>query len=284
MEQPQLPTYEDLLWTTLKVLEKQGGSASIQELSEHVPTDLALPDEILEVPHLDGPQSEIDYRAAWARTHLKFVGAVDNTSRGIWTITETGRSIDSEDKLRALVRQERRKRHQDRRTRNTGVGDQDAEATEEQHDWRDSLLAVVRGIKPDAFERLCQRILRESGFIKVEVTGRSSDGGIDGAGVLRVNLISFHVRFQCKRYTGSVGAPEIRDFRGAMVGRADKGLFMTTGGFTKEAEREAVRDGAPAIDLIDGMELCELLKNLGLGVTTETVEVIRPKPVFFEGL
>ena len=116
----------------------------------------------------------------------------------------------------------------------------------------------------------------------MEVTGRSGDGGIDGSGVLRVNLISFHVRFQCKRYTGSVGAPEIRDFRGAMVGRADKGLFVTTGGFTKDAEREAVRDGAPAIDLIDGTALCILLKDLELGVSTETVEVVKPRQEFFD--
>ncbi|MBT6284417.1 MAG: restriction endonuclease, partial [Rhodospirillaceae bacterium] len=119
---------------------------------------------------------------------------------------------------------------------------------------------------------------------KVEVTGRSGDGGIDGAGVLRVNLLSFHVRFQSKRYTGSAGAPEIRDFRGAMVGRADKGLFITTGRYTKEAEREAVRDGAPAIDLIDGIDLCHLLKDLRLGVQTETVEKINPVPEFFQNL
>ena len=158
------------------------------------------------------------------------------------------------------------------------------DAGDGQHEWRDEVLGIVRGIAPDAFERLCQRILRESGFTKVEVTGRSGDGGIDGAGVLRVELISFHVRFQCKRYTGSVGAREIRDFRGAMVGRADKGLFITTGHFTRDAIREAVRDGAPAIDLIDGLALCELLKSLELGVRTQTVEVTRPKPDFFKGL
>lgn len=125
---------------------------------------------------------------------------------------------------------------------------------------------------PDAFERLAQRILRESGFIRVEVTGRSGDGGIDGIGVLRVNLLSFHVLFQCKRYHGSVGASEIRDFRGAMVGRSDKGLFITTGTFTNEARREATRDGAPPIDLIDGDQLCDILKRLKLGVCVEMVE------------
>ena len=118
----------------------------------------------------------------------------------------------------------------------------------------------------------------------MEVTGRSGDGGIDGSGVLRVNLISFHVRFQCKRYTGSVGASEIRDFRGAMVGRADKGLFITTGRFTQDAKREAVRDGAPAIDLIDGIDLCILLRELGLGISTETVEVVKPRQDFFDSL
>ena len=149
-------------------------------------------------------------------------------------------------------------------------------------DWTESLLRILRGLKPAAFERLCQRILRESGFTKVEVTGRSGDGGIDGAGVLRVNLISFRVRFQCKRYKGSVPPREIRDFRGALAGRADKGLFMTTGQFTRGAKREAVRDGASAIDLIDGSELCELLKKLELGVATELVTKLRPK--FFDDL
>ncbi len=143
---------------------------------------------------------------------------------------------------------------------------------------------ILRRIPPDAFERLCQRVLRESGFVKVEVTGRTGDGGMDGAGVLRVNLLSFHVRFQCKRYAGAVGTREIRDFRGAMVGRADKELFLTTGGFTKDAQREAVRDGAPAIDLIDGRDLCDLLKDHRLGVSTETVEVVTPNPEFFARL
>jgi restriction system protein len=131
------------------------------------------------------------------------------------------------------------------------------------------------------FERLCQRVLRESGFTRVEVTGRSGDGGIDGIGVLRIALLSFHVFFQCKRYKGSVGAPAIRDFRGAMVGRTDKGLLITTGSFTAEAKREATRDGAPVLDLIDGETLCQILKNLALGVTTRQVEEVTIDPAWF---
>ena len=138
--------------------------------------------------------------------------------------------------------------------------------------WQDLLLDCLLKMNPGAFERLCQKILRESGFIKVDVTGRSGDGGIDGIGVLRINLLSFHVFFQCKRWKGSVGASAIRDFRGAMVGRADKGLVMTTGTFTADARKEATRDGAPAIDLVDGEDLCDLLKRLRIGVSTQKVE------------
>ena len=278
-----IPTYDDLLWPTLEALKNSGGSASIQELLEHVTRDLALPDEVSDIPHNDGPQTEVAYRLAWARTNLKWVDAVNNTARGVWTITPAGRAIPSEEKVRDLVRKERRRRQRNRVKPAPAVPSEDSETSSES-DWKEGLLAILRDLEPDAFERLCQRILRESGFTKVSVTGRSGDGGIDGAGVLRVNLISFHVRFQCKRYAGSVGAREIRDFRGAMVGRADKGLFMTTGRFTRDAAREAVRDGAPAIDLIDGVDLCGLLKQLELGVSTELVESIRPQPGFFAEL
>lgn len=285
MQHNQIPTYKDLLWPTLKALEDRGGSASIYELSEDIADRLGLSDAILDQRHKEGPQSEVDYRAAWARTHLRYIGAVGNSARSVWTITEFGRQIQTEKQLRNLVQQELKEQTKARRAQQMVAADDD-ESILEEASWKESLLEIVRQIAPDAFERLCQLVLRESGFTKVEITGRSGDGGIDGAGVLRVNLISFHVRFQCKRYAGSVSAPEIRDFRGAMVGRADKGLFITTGGFTKDAEREAVRDGAPAIDLINGSELCNLLKKLeiGVAVTTEMKEVVTPQVEFFQKL
>ena len=110
MTVPEIPTYADLLWPTLKVLKNRGGSASIQELLEHVTRDLALPDDVSDIPHGDGPQTEVGYRLAWARTNLKWVGTVDNTARGGWTITPAGRAIPSEEKVRDLVRQERKRR------------------------------------------------------------------------------------------------------------------------------------------------------------------------------
>ena len=146
-------------------------------------------------------------------------------------------------------------------------------------------MTAIQNMPPTGFERLCQRVLRESGFIDVEVTGRSGDGGIDGRGTIRfAGLIGFPVLFQCKRYTGSVTPSQIRDFRGAMTGRADRGLFITTGSFTREAHREATRDGAPPIDLINGELLVEKLKELGLGVTTRQVEVVEVNTGWFDNL
>lgn len=166
------------------------------------------------------------------------------------------------------------------------VDSSDSEVPEEAQLWREQLHRIlIDEMTPDAFERLTQRILRESGFIHVEVTGRTGDGGIDGRGIARINgLMSFHIAFQCKKYRGSVGASEIRDFRGATVGRSDRGLFITTGTFTKGAIDEANRDGVPPIDLIDGEQLADKLKELELGVKTELVEKVTLRPDWFLSL
>ena len=282
----EMPRQVDLMWPTLRALEGLGGSASIHELDDRVSTDLVLADAILDVVRGDGPQTEFAYRCAWARTRLRRIGAVDNSARGVWTITEAGRRIGSADAVRELVRRRRKEYRSDLRKAHEEPDNADIAADESsgEESWRAALLGILREMKPDAFERLCQRLLREHGFTRVEVTGRSGDGGIDGTGVLRVNLLSFHVSYQCKRYAGTVGPGSIRDFRGALAGRADKGLFITTGRFTKDAEREAVREGAMAIDLIDGIELCGLLRDKGLGVVTEMIARVTPEPGFFEAL
>ena len=181
--------------------------------------------------------------------------------------------------IRSLVRQQNRVARAAAVAAKGQLEGEDEEQEEEEIEdvaltWKEQLLETLLTLEPSAFERLCQRVLRESGFVKVEVKGRSGDGGIDGTGVLRLNLLSFQVLFQSKRYRGSVGASVVRDFRGAMVGRADKGLIITTGTFTADARRESTRDGAPAIDLVDGDALCDLLKSLKIGVKVETVESI----------
>lgn len=226
-----------------------------------------------------GNRTKLSYRLAWARNYLKRYGLLDNSKRGVWSLTPSGTKterVDENEVRRHVVALDR-----------VASGDDVIEELEKEESWEDDLLNVVKSISPAAFERLCQRVLRESGFIQVEVTGRSGDGGIDGKGVVRVGgLLSFHVLFQAKRYKGSVSPTIVRDFRGALVGRADKGLIITTGTFTRDARIEAQRDGATPIDLIDGEDLAQKLKELAIGVEVKEkiVEEVIIDKKFFEQL
>jgi len=274
-----LPTYDKLMIPVIKALKELGGSATIDELNEKVYELTKLTDDILQLPHAENDsRSEIEYRLAWTRTYLKKYGLLDNSERGIWTLnkpTIDPNSIITEEIIKT-VKDNVRLKKQEEKNISKKQETLDFEDQEQVDDWKHKLLNVLFKIKPDAFERLTQRILRESGFVQVEVTGRSGDGGIDGKGILKVGgILSFHIIFQCKRYQGSVTPSQIRDFRGAMQGRADKGLFITTGTFTREAIKEATRDGAPPIDLMDGEQLCDKLKEFGIETQKiETVEII----------
>jgi restriction system protein len=280
----RIPPYDKMLWPTLQAIKDLGNSGSNQEIEDRAIEIAGYSDEQLGVLHGDGPQTEIRYRMAWARTYLKVVEAIENSSRGVWSITDYGRSLAEADMagIPSRVRARSPRRSASKETTELQLQGEAAPVAEEARvftstvfeEWRDHLLRVVQAMPAASFEKLCQRVLRESGFTRVEVTGRSGDGGIDGIGVLRIALLSFHVFFQCKRYKGSVGASAIRDFRGAMVGRTDKGLFITTGTFTPDAKREATRDGAPVLDLIDGDALSAILKDLNLGVRTRQVEEV----------
>ncbi len=280
---------------TVEALKCLGGSATVQELDEKVIEleDVTEAEQAFTMPNTK--KSRLGYYLAWARTYLKRGGAVNNSSRGVWALTATGEALVDFGAVRAIhdrVNQEMRERSRQKRltAKEAGADATDEieimteDGTAEETDWKSELLAVLGKIPPDRFERLAQRLLREAGFIKVEVRGKSGDGGIDGVGVLRVNLVSFQVYFQCKRWKGSVSSKEIRDFRGALQGRADKGLFITTGHFTIHASDEATRDGAIAIDLIDGDRLCDLLKENQLGVATQMIERVRIQPDWFNGI
>ena len=271
----QMPKYHELLNPLLRTLRELGGSGSIEEISSKVSEMLDLPDEVLSVPHDPdrSSQTEVEYRLAWARTYLKKYGMLDNSERGVWVIVPEKRDVKQVDPQVVVrtVREMARKEKEARRAAETGE-----ELPEETDSWRTRLHHVLtKELSPDAFERLVKRMLRESGFVQVEVTGRTGDGGIDGKGIVRVGgLLSFHVLFQCKKYQGAVSASAIRDFRGALIGRADKGLFVTTGTFTRDAMREATRDGATPIDLMDGDQLADKVKELGLGIRTQMVESV----------
>lgn len=266
------PTFDELMWPALVAIKSLGGSATNEELLEKVVELEHIPEAVQKIMHTER-LTKIGYNLAWAKTYLGKAGALDNPSHGVWAISEKGRKL-TEDEVKQIPA-EVRKLYKLEKGKKSKTPQDEKDFHPDTKNWKDELLSIlVNHVKPDAFERLAQRILRESGFVKVDVTGRSGDGGIDGVGVLRVALLSFQVYFQCKKYKGSVSPGAIRDFRGAMVGRTDKGLFITTGTFTSDAKKEATRDGAPAIDLIDGDLLCDLLKNLNLGVATKMVEEV----------
>ncbi|WP_137156179.1 restriction endonuclease [Rhizobium sp. FKL33] len=247
IEENGFPDLPQMMFRTVSALKSLGGSAAIDELNDAV-TEMEGVTE-LEQSYLmpNGRDQRLNYYLAWARTFLKRGGALQNSARGVWNLTELGMNINhrsqtqdiynkvyEEERERAKIKRHKQKNEVGIEAANgeVVVGDVSEEPTAERT-WKEVLLDCLLNISSDAFERLSQRLMREAGFVKVEVRGKSGDGGIDGVGVLRVNLVSFQVYFQCKRWQGSVGAREIRDFRGALQGRADKGLFITTGTFTR---------------------------------------------------
>ena len=277
-----IPKYHELFNPILSAMHSMGASASIQELNDLVAESLGLSDSDPEETKPNG-QPAFAYRMAWARSYLKAVGLLNNSQRGVWSLTPEGgktRSVVPDEVKRAARAASAARRQSELDGPDNGDSDgQDLEG------WRKDLLVALLELDPDQFERLCQRVLRESGFTEVKVTGRAGDGGIDGTGLVRIGgLLSFPILFQCKRYKGSVGPGVVRDFRGAMVGRSDRGLVLTTGVFTREARLEAKRDGAPPIDLVDRDALIDKLVEFRLGVQIEVVEQITVDPSWVEAL
>jgi len=253
----------------LQILKQSGGSGTTSEVIDRAIELLQIPESEQEVALKNG-QSRVRNQVQWARLYLVRAGYLDSSRRGIWSLTEKGTetelaAFDPHDVFqvvqKGLQAEKKMKELQE------PFVDEDDESSVEATDYKSELLALIKSLPPSGFERLCQRLLRESGFQEVVVTGRSGDGGIDGIGVLQVNpFVTFNVLFQCKRYEGSVTPAHIRDFRGAMMGRADKGIVITTGTFTLDAKKEARRDGVPAIELVAGEDLVRLFEDLELGL------------------
>ncbi len=265
-----VPKYDQMYNELLGALHTLGGSGSVQELEEEVSDLLKLTDEDINEIHR-GNRTKFSYRLAWTRNYLKRFGLLENSRRGIWALTQKGLETKSviKDEVNHFV-----KSRDSEQTDSTTGNNVEIEVDNENR-WQDRLLSKLKSLDPAEFERLCQRVLREAGFIQLKVTGRSGDGGIDGVGIIKIaGFLGFRVIFQCKRYQGTVSSNEIREFKGTMVGRADKGLFITTGTFTRDARQEATRDGSTPIDLVDGLELVEKMRELNLGVkVTEDIEI-----------
>lgn len=251
-----VPTYPDLIGPVFKALKDLGGSGSNEDILNKVIDNECYPDEVVDASHQGNMnQTELAYQAAWARTYLKRYGAIENSARSVWSIKPEFSKIEITDGRKIVSEVNRQKKPEPE------------DIPEVVQPWEDKLMNILQNMDPYAFERLAQRILRECGFTQVNVTKKSDDGGIDGTGKLKINgIFSFNVAFQCKRYRGLVGSPEIRDFRGSLTQNIEKGVMITTGTFSKEARKEAVDPGKQQIDLIDGQELINKIAEYNIGV------------------
>lgn len=271
MENLKVPEHFRFIIPIIEVLKELDGSGRASEVTDKVIEKLNIPEEDLIVTIKSGTSRLIN-QMHWARLMLVKAGYLDSSERGVWNLTEKGLKADLTDsdllKIYEMKKQWEKELKEAKGLKKTS-GDKEETDVEgiETEDYRATLLNTLKGLPPTGFERICQRLLRESNFEQVTVTGKSGDGGIDGIGIVQVNpFVSFSVLFQCKRYQGSVSASQVRDFRGAMMGRADKGIIITTGAFTSDAKREARRDGVPPIELVDGEKLIEMFEQVELGL------------------
>jgi restriction system protein len=261
------PQFVRYFQPVINAIMELGGSGRPEEVEDLIAERLNLSDEVRN-EQIPSGQSRFSNKVNWARFYLVRAGLIDSSTRGVWSLTEKGRTtqMTSEESV-ALFNLIHKQFTTERKKSKPEKPVEEEIISPDIVDHRANLMNTFLELPSDGFERLCQRLLRESGFEKVQVTGKSGDGGLDGIGILQVNpFVSFKVLFQCKRYSGSVNASQVRDFRGAMMGRADKGIILTTGSFTAEARKEAVRDGVPPIELVDGEKLIDMFEELELGL------------------
>lgn len=274
----QGPKFVQFFSPVIEALKELGGSGRPAEVRDVIARQLNISDQE-KAELMAGGAPRFDNQVAWARFYLVKAGILDSSKRGVWSLSDQGRTIEilSLDEALAIFKRVHAEFQNSEVPSTEEVSEGEViedsiapndSAVSEDASYRKKLLELLLALPPEGFERLCQRLLRESGFEQVTVTGRSGDGGIDGQGILQINpFVSFKVLFQCKRYTGSVTVSQVRDFRGAMMGRADKGIILSTGTFTSEAQKEAVRDGVPPIELVNGEKLLDMFEQLELGLT-----------------
>lgn len=278
----------------LDALRALGGSAESREAADWIANAANVPPEEREKRNKNGIL-RFENQVHWARQYLVWEGLIDSSRRGIWTLTPVGaKSHLTEEQSRDLVKRIaklRSKKTSSHAKPTDGVEQviepesqitgEVAEIESPELAEENELLLVLQSLAPDGFERLCKRLLHEYGLERVVVTQQTRDGGLDGAGLLRLNpFVTMKVLFQCKRIRSSVSRAQVGDFRNAVMGRADKGIFITTGWFSPDAVKEANRDGVIPIELVDGERLVELFEAKQIGLRCK--EVFEVDHAFFD--
>lgn len=276
------PEFLKYIKPILLALQSNGGAGNSSSIIDKVVENLDIKEEELEQVTSNG-QSRVRNQIQWARFYLFKAGLIDNSQRGIWRLTNEGlEAVLTENDIYNLFKgvQESVKKTPIKESKKNLVLFEEISTEDEEHS--SSLLNLIQNLSPSGFEKLCKRLLTEIGINDISITGGSGDQGIDGKGIVKLNdVVSLNIVFQCKRYKETVSPHHVRDFRGAMQGRGEKGLIITTGRFTKEAKNEANRDGVTPIELIDGERLVDLFEKYGLGLKPITVYEIDRE--FFKG-
>ncbi len=265
------------------VLKESGGAGATAEIIDSVINKMNIPEAELEETLKSGAL-KVRNQIQFARLYLVKSEFIDSSTRGLWKLTEKGfESKLTEEKVYKLFKKVQKtladnRKNQDDEKSNKYNDDSEydnQEILDESH--QTVVLNILKKLTPKGFELICKRLLTEIGIENVQITGGTNDHGIDGTGVIRINdVVSFTVIFQCKRFKETVSPSYIRDFRGTMQGRADKGIFLTTGRFTSESKNEAKRDGVPPIELIDGEKLVSLFEKYELGMKPKLIYDVIP--------
>lgn len=274
MKGPQFLSYVKPL---VEVLRNIGGSGATADVIDQVISSMKIPDSIVEETISSGA-SRVRNQIQWARMYLVKADLMDSSQRGVWKLTEKGYEADiTEESVYSLFKKVQGSFVEEPKKKESALAEDAEEEVVADEAHGEALLNILKNLSPAGFERICKRLLSEVGIHDVQITGGSGDQGIDGTGVIKVNeVVGFTIIFQCKKYKDSVAPHHVRDFRGTMQGRADKGIIITTGRFTSEAKKEAVRDGVPPIELIDGERLVSLFEKYQLGLKPKVVYDLVP--------
>lgn len=278
------PKFVSYFEAVLEALRELGSSARANEVIEWVAQNRDVPtDESERITK--GGQTVFENRVHWARFYLVKAGLIDSTVRGLWVLTDKGRTTklsaaESLELFRRLSQQFRTERKNKPEQTDSEDALDDSEGDDAPvagvpgidsyiniSEIRQTLIKKLHDLSDIGFEHFCAAVLRHVGFENVIVTQRSHDRGVDGEGFLQINrFVKTKVMFQSKRYQGSVGSDRIQAFRGAIHGRAERGIVITTGTFTASAKSEAARENATPIELVDIDKLLDLLIEEKLGV------------------
>jgi len=305
-----VPDYQSLMAPVLRKLD-DGHEHPVKELTTEIAADLGLTDDELTVVLPSGRMTVWRSRVHWATQYLYQAGAIARSKRGVFTITERGRSLLREHPERVGNEQlEQFEEYRDFKSRSrqpSGSAASDAgqgltpdafegtpydriavAAAEANSAVAAELLARINTQPPEFLEKIVLELLVAMGYAgalgAAEHLGRSGDEGVDG--VIRQDALGLDQIFvQAKRYASgrTVGRPEIQEFVGALHGaQATRGVFITTSRFSREAVDFADRV-QQRIVLIDGHELTRLMVDHGVGTQAEqTIVLKRVDEDFFE--